>query len=403
MKNALRITLCLSLCIACVFTAAACQNNSVESAPVLNGFDTTLPDLSGLSTDKYFFGYDEGVDGDRAAVEAKLAADGIAATEDGWYPTLIDNFDYNADYADNMGLDPEIWTSSVHGVRWASQDDKHPEYACYWCPEMVSVSADGHAVIRSEYIADHDCEVCNANAAYFGGSGAGRYTGGFETRVETPLTDDDGNVLYNESNDRPQTDYKQDEYLFRQAYGYYETRIRLPRKEGMWSAFWLQSSYQRMVDGSGEDGTEIDVYESAFLTGNDDSHRMGHALLWDGYAEGAQVSSLVFDLGDNDLYDGEFHTFALLWTPEYYVFYVDGKPNWATADGGVAKVREFLRFTCEIDAGDEWGPHGQKIGAFDHDGGVGLMEIDYVRVYQNLNWLDDIEDDSGEGEYSPQN
>ena len=217
------------------------------------------------------------------------------------------------------------------------------------------------------------------------------------------MADDDGNVLYNESNDRPQTDYKQDEYLFRQAYGYYETRIRLPRKEGMWSAFWLQSSYQRMVNGSGEDGTEIDVYESAFLTGNDDSHRMGHALLWDGYAHGAQVSSLVFDLGDNDLYDGEFHTFALLWTPEYYVFYVDGKPNWATADGGVAKVREFLRFTCEIDAGDEWGPHGQKIGAFDHDGGVGLMEIDYVRVYQNLNWLDDVKDDVGEGEFSPQN
>ena len=83
MKNALRITLCLSLCFACVFTAAACQNNSVEPAPVLNGFDTTLPDLSGLSTHKYFFGYDEGVDGDSAAVEAKLAADGIAATEDG--------------------------------------------------------------------------------------------------------------------------------------------------------------------------------------------------------------------------------------------------------------------------------------------------------------------------------
>ena len=149
MKNALRITLCLSLCIACVFTAAACQNNSVESAPVLNGFDTALPDFSGLSTDKYFFGYDESVDGDRAAVEVKLAADGITPTADGWYPTLIDNFDYNADYADNMGLDPEIWTSSVHGVRWASQDDKHPEYACYWCPDMVSVSADGHAAART--------------------------------------------------------------------------------------------------------------------------------------------------------------------------------------------------------------------------------------------------------------
>ena len=404
-RSVSRTLFSVMLVITCALTFAltACSGAVAEPEPILGDFDVSLPDLSQLganATSDYF--YNGAVDNDPDAVMEKLESDGVPITGDGWYPTLIDNFDYDPAYADNMGLNPEIWTASVHGVRWPSQDDKHPEYACYWCPDMVSVSSDGTAVIRSEYIADHDCEVCNANAAYFGGTGAGRYTGGFETRIEKPLTDEDG-VIYNPDNDRPQTDYREDEYLFRQAFGYYETRVRFPRKEGMWSAFWLQSSYQRMVNGSGTDGTEIDVFESAFLRGNDDMSRMGHALLWDGYAEGAQVSSKIFDLKDNDLYDGDFHTFALLWTPQYYVFYVDGDPMWATDDGGVAQVREFLRFTCEIDAGDAYGPHGQKIGDFSHDGGSGVFEIDYVRVYQNINWLSAIAEDSGEGDYSGQN
>lgn len=395
--------LCIACCLVALTAFAGCGGVHVESAPLLGDFDVALPDLSGLgeaATADFFY---QGVDDDADAVMATLAASGVPITDSGWYPTLIDNFSPNEAFASNRGLDPRIWTTSVHGVRWASQDDDHPEYACYWCPDMVSVSSDGYAVIRSEYIADHDCEICNANGAVFGGTGAGRYTGGFETRREIVTEDGDGNALYNEDNDRPLTDYREDEYLFRQAFGYYETRVRLPRKEGMWSAFWLQSSYQRMVNGTGRDGTEIDVFESAFLRGNDDVHRMGHALLWDGYADGAQVSSHVFDLGDNDLYDGDFHTFGLLWAPDRYVFYVDGKPMWATADGGVAQVREFLRFTCEIDAGDEWGPHGEKIGAFDHDGGAGVFEIDYVRVYQNINWLQYVAEDVGDGSYSEKN
>ena len=44
------------------------------------------------------------------------------------------------------------------------------------------------------------------------------------------------------------------------------------------------------------------------------------------------------------------------WTPEYYVFYIDGKPTWASMGGGVSKVQEFLRLTVEIDAGDAYGP-----------------------------------------------
>lgn len=93
------------------------------------------------------------------------------------------------------------------------------------------------------------------------------------------------------------------------------------------------------------------------------------------------------------MYDG-YHTFALKWTPEYYVFYIDGKPTWATADGNVSKVKEFLRLTVEIDAGDGYGPHGQKIGKFSHDEDADDFMIDYVKVWQNENYEKFIKNDS---------
>ncbi len=370
--------------VACMLFGG-CTNTHAEAFQY-NGFETALPDLSGLTSDNYV--------ADETEKEKANAA--------GWYPTLIDNFDYTPDYASNHGLNPEIWTTSPHGLRWASNSKSHPEYTNYWCDDLVSVTADGYAVVRAEYRQTHACDVCAAVeiANKQAGDTRGRYTGGFETRRVRNKLGDDGQPIYNNIG-RP---IQEDDILWGQAFGYYETRVRFPRKLGMWSAFWLQSTYQRKIGNDGMDGTEIDVFESAFLSANDKISRMGHALLWDGYAAEGRSEGKIFALGDNDLYDGEFHTFALLWTPTHYVFYIDGQATWATDAGGVAQVAEFLRFTCEIDAGDGWGPHGMRIGQFDHDGGAGMFEIDYVRVYQNTSYLSHIRQDSDyEGEYTTDN
>ena len=119
---------------------------------------------------------------------------------------------------------------------------------------------------------------------------------------------------------------------------------------------------------------------------------MGHCLLWDGYGKHADSSPYITDLKQN-LYDG-FHTYALKWTPQYYVFYIDGEPTWATSDGDVSRVKEFLRLTVEIDAGDGWGPHGQKIGQFDDAKATDDFEVEYIKVYQNSNYEQYIQDDS---------
>ena len=72
-----------------------------------------------------------------------------------------------------------------------------------------------------------------------------------------------------------------DEILFGQAFGYFEARVKFPDTDGLWSAFWLQSSNQRKVASEGVDGTEIDIFESAFRRSK--TSKMGHALLWNGY------------------------------------------------------------------------------------------------------------------------
>ncbi len=292
--------------------------------------------------------------------------------EDGWYMVFEDDFDGNTlneniTFGERYTGNKEIWTTSPHAIRWESDSKSKPEQACYWCPEMVEVK-DSNAIIHSRYEENH---ICNGNCP-----SKGRFTSGIETRL-----------ISGDNNDNKGTS---DTLLFSQAFGYFECRVKLPKSQGLWSAFWLQSSNMRKVGNDGEDGTEIDVYESAFL--NSKNSRMGHALLWDGYGKHGKVADYIGEL-EQDLYDG-YHTFALKWTPDYYVYYIDGKATWATDEGGVSKVKEFLRLTVEIDAGNAYGPHGQKIGQFSHDNAQNDdFMIDYVKVWQNENYEQYIKSD----------
>lgn len=297
--------------------------------------------------------------------------------EDGWYMVFEDDFNgtelnQNITFGEKYTGSREIWTTSPHAIRWESDSKSKPEQACWWCPEMVEVK-DSNVIIHSRYEENHTCNGdCPTNA---------RFTSGIETR----RIDGDNN------NNKGTADT----LLFSQAFGYFECRAKLPDSDGLWSAFWLQSSNMRKVGNEGMDGTEIDVYESAFRRSK--SSKMGHALLWDGYGKDAKVSDYVGRLEQN-LYDG-YHTFALKWTPDYYVFYIDGTATWATDDGDVSRVKEFLRLTVEIDAGDGWGPHGQKIGQFSHDNSQNDdFMVDYVKVWQNENYEQYIKsDDEFEG------
>jgi len=151
---------------------------------------------------------------------------------------------------------------------------------------------------------------------------------------------------------------------FEHAFGYYVVRCKLPRHEGHWPAFWLMCDGVTKIGNDGRDGTEIDIIEVPWRDG-----RLTCNLHWDGYGKEHQTAGIKFTV--QGVQEG-WHTFALWWKTDEYVFYVDGKEVWRTTAGGVSQVPEFVKLTEEI---GEWGGDIRKAELPDY------FYVDYVRVY----------------------
>ncbi|NIA14724.1 MAG: family 16 glycosylhydrolase [Nitrospiraceae bacterium] len=153
---------------------------------------------------------------------------------------------------------------------------------------------------------------------------------------------------------------------FEQRYGFWEARCRFPTQPGHWPAFWLFSSPGvGIVGNEGRDGTEIDIMEKPTRGSS-----IQHALHWDGYGEDHR---LAFRRVRTQGLNKGYHTFALQWTPEEYVFYVDGEETWRTSAGGVSQVPAYVKLTEEI---GDWGGDITKAQLPDY------FYVDYVRVYE---------------------
>ena len=164
----------------------------------------------------------------------------------GWYEVLIDDFDY----ASKEEME-QTWDYAVHGNR--NQE--------WWCPQAVSLR-DNQAVIGAWLESDPA-----ANCP--GGSGTGSVDGKCAANTEHFHG-------YGDSGDYEVVTGGLCSKLY-QAFGYFEVKVKVPRQDGMWSAFWLQSKSQGQIGNHGIDGTEIDVFESVF-TNEDHPNKIAHAV-----------------------------------------------------------------------------------------------------------------------------
>lgn len=156
---------------------------------------------------------------------------------------------------------------------------------------------------------------------------------------------------------------------FEHAFGYWVCRCKFPTQEGHWPAFWLMAGGVSTVGDDGRDGTEIDIMEKPWR-----EDKITQNLHWDGYGK-AHKSAGTGEIKIPGVSQG-FHTFGLYWTPEQYVFYVDGKETWRTSAGGVSQVPEYAKLTEEI---GNWGGDIKKASLPDY------FVVDYVRVYDAVN------------------
>lgn len=114
----------------------------------------------------------------------------------------------------------------------------------------------------------------------------------------------------------------------KQKYGYFEASMRLPSGRGMWPAFWLIPGATPENDMKPPWPPEIDIME---MVNNDREGPFQVSQFLHGC--GSQLdNSLVSEWGCYPLprgvvnfADGDYHEFAVEWTPKVVYLYVDGK------------------------------------------------------------------------------
>lgn len=184
--------------------------------------------------------------------------------------------------------------------------------------------------------------------------------------------DGEGNLIiemsYDKENDRFLSGGVRSKGRFEQAYGYFEIRCKVNSVPGYWTAFWLMGDSVTDETQGGRNGTEIDIMETPYF----DTKKVQNTLNWDGYGYRHKSSGNVTDI---DVYDGEYHTFALLWKEDGYVFYIDGSESWRTDAAealGTCEVPLFIKITSET---------GSWTGKPDPEKLPDRMTVDHVRVY----------------------
>ena len=264
--------------------------------------------------------------------------------------TLVWSDEFNGDSLDMTKWGYEWWVTERKGG--------------YWHEDMVSVK-DGNLVISAQYF-DHPLENRYYdkwhNQIDFKEYKAGWYTGLITSRDK-----------------------------YEQCYGYYEVRCILPAATGMWSAFWMMNEGVFNVDGFGKDGTEVDVFESFSYKdhwwGND---CVTTGIHYDGYGDDEKGDSIGKVFIANDPYT-EYNTYGVEWSPDEYIFYLNGVETGRISTGGVSQNPEYLLLSCEfagsngVQSSDRHGTG--EISKTPESNWPAEFKVDYVRCYQYTNML----------------
>lgn len=245
----------------------------------------------------------------------------------------LDKFDLT--FEDNFEgeLDRSVWSGHYqYGNTTVSRKGS------YW-NQYLAQTKDGNLVIPVVYLEEG-----------MGGEGAGWYSAGVDTDADA-------------------------QNGFSQKFGYFECRCILPKGSDIWSAFWLMNSGVFDEDGSGRDGTEIDIFESDCY-GDFMENAVTSNLHFDGYGDAHQKHGATKFLLKNNPYE-EFNTYGLEWNENEYIFYINGVETFRTDFGGVSQNEEYLILSVEMKGEDGMPSERENVPA---EGAEFI--IDYVKVYQ---------------------
>ncbi|GGJ78175.1 hydrolase [Streptomyces camponoticapitis] len=104
---------------------------------------------------------------------------------------------------------------------------------------------------------------------------------------------------------------------FDSAYGRVEARIKIPRGQGIWPAFWMLGS--NMGDVGWPNSGEIDIMENVGFEPN----TVHGTLHGPGYSGEGGIGA-GYSLPNGEAFADNFHTFAVDWAPDSIKWSVDG-------------------------------------------------------------------------------
>jgi beta-glucanase (GH16 family) len=137
---------------------------------------------------------------------------------------------------------------------------------------------------------------------------------------------------------------------FAQRYGYFEARMAF-QKAVSWPAFWLYTP--KAYEGPAQERAEIDVIE-AYGDADYDGYHMAvhrHALdaeIHRGNYSGLPSTQNMAIWGWNDMFDGQFHRYGCMVTPDWIIIYLDGKELSRFPTYPEAKRPLFMRVTLAM-------------------------------------------------------
>ncbi|MET9223522.1 family 16 glycosylhydrolase [Streptomyces sp. NPDC003300] len=161
---------------------------------------------------------------------------------------------------------------------------------------------------------------------------------------------------------------------FTQAYGHFEARIKIPRGQGIWPAFWMLGSDIGSV-GWPNSG-ELDIMENI---GREPGTVHG-TIHGPGYSGAAGIGS-PYTLPGGAAFADDFHTFGVDWSPSAITWTVDGTvyqtrtPSDAGGNTWVFDHPFFLILNLAV--GGDWPGSPDGSTSFPQ-----TMTVDYVRASQ---------------------
>ncbi len=199
--------------------------------------------------------------------------------------------------------------------------------------------------------------------------------GGYWDNSQTRL-DGEGNLVLSATireDGRPISGAIRSIRKFEQRMGYFECRAKLQSAPGFWGAFWIMNREMNnnIDNNSARDGVEIDIFESNSVP----EGAINHAIHWDGY--GKAHKSTAHSEKNVDFYDGNFHTFGMLWDEDGYTFYIDGRQTWEVKGDvpGSCELPCYLKLSVEF---------GSWAGKPDPAQLPDAIWVDYVKVYERM-------------------